>query len=175
MDWSPGVLSGDDHSMVIEIRRAVLVDWRAVREIRLEALTVAPTAFGSTLDHELAFSDSTWQRRAEESLTYLGWLGPRLVGTATAWLDPESAVAMSLVGMYVRAEARGTGCSHQLIDAVIEAASQAGARRLRLDVTEVNAAAHRCYQRHGFRETGRRYPLPHTPEIDEIEMVLDLS
>ncbi|HEX8508392.1 MAG TPA: GNAT family N-acetyltransferase [Propionibacteriaceae bacterium] len=162
--------------MAIEIRRAVVDDWPAIREVRLEALSVAPLAFGSTLAREVAFPDSTWQQRAESSLTFLARQGTRVVGTATGLAEPESDThTMSVVAMYVRAEARGTGCAHRLLDAVAEAASATGASWLRLDVTETNLAAVRCYRRHGFRETGRRRPLPHTPELTEIEMTLELG
>lgn len=76
--------------------------------------------------------------------------------------------------MYVEPGNRGNGCAHGLIDAVVHAAVAAGARCLRLDVTEPNVPAARCYRCYGFTETGRRQPLPHAPEVVEVEMVLDL-
>lgn len=161
--------------MRIEVRRAVSDDWTAMKEIRLRSLAEAPTAFGSTLEWEQAFTEETWRSRLETNLAFLALDGDRVVGTATGFDDPETNPGtVRLVAMFVEVAARGTGCAHRLIDAVSSAAATAGAQQLVLDVTDVNAVAARCYQRYGFRETGGRRPLPHSPEITEIEMVLDL-
>jgi hypothetical protein len=48
------------------VRRAVLGDEPILREVRLQALSDAPQAFGSTLDKELARSNADWG----------GWLSP---------------------------------------------------------------------------------------------------
>ena len=160
----------------MHIRRATASDWRAIRKIRLASLAAAPTAFASTLEREQEFSDQTWAHRAEAHPVFLALGGDEVVGTATAYDDPETEHdAMWLVAMYVAPAARGTGCAHLLIDAVVDAARSRGASRLLLYVTDVNPVAERCYRRYGFLATGRRLPLPHRPEITEIEMVLVLG
>jgi len=160
----------------ITIRPASAADWREVRRIRLQALAEAPWAFGSTLEREQGFTEETWRQRAGATWAYLAWDGDRVVGTATGLADPEPAQGtVQLVAMYVDPRARGTGCAHQLIDAVVSAAVAEGATRLLLEVTDVNPAAGRCYRRYGFVPTGRRKPLPHTPHVTELEMVLELD
>jgi ribosomal protein S18 acetylase RimI-like enzyme len=162
--------------MSIEIRRTSAADWREVRRIRLQALAEAPWAFGSTLEREQGFSEETWRQRAGAKSAYLAWDGDRVVGTVTGLADPEPAQGtVQLVAMYVDPGARGTGCAHRLIDAVVAAAVAGGATRVLLDVTDVNPAAGRCYRRYGFAPTGRRKPSPHTPHITELEMVLELE
>lgn len=54
-------------------------------------------------------------------------------------------------------------------------ATASGASRLTLQVTDVNLVAERCYRRYGFVPTGRWHPLPHRPDITEIEMAYDLG
>lgn len=142
----------------------------------MQALTDAPLAFASTLEREQQFDEQVWRTRAEHSFAFLAWRGDRAVGTATGFPDPGlPADYMALVAMYVDPQARATGCSHRLIDAVAQAAGEAGARFLVLWVTEVNPVAAACYRRHGFVDTGRRKPLPHTGSIVETEMVLPLT
>jgi GNAT superfamily N-acetyltransferase len=139
-------------------------------------LAEAPWAFGSTLEREQGFEEATWRRRAGANLTYLAWDGERVVGTVTGYADPEMEhETIRLVAMYVDPQARGTGCAHQLIDAVVAGAETEGAIRVLLDVTDVNPTASRCYQRYGFSPTGRRKASPHTPHLTELEMVLDLD
>ena len=82
---------------------------------------------------------------------------------------------MSLTAMYVEAAARGSGCARRLVDAVAGAAREAGASSLLLHVTEGNLPAERLYRRCGFIPTGRRQPLPHAPQLAEVEMVLLLT
>jgi GNAT superfamily N-acetyltransferase len=161
--------------MGFEIRRARSDEWRQMKAIRLRALAEAPTAFGSTLVREQTFADETWRARTESSMTFLAYESDRVVGTACGYVDPAGEPGVvQLVAMYVEPAARGQGCSHLLIDAVLDAAAAAGAAQVRLNVTDVNEVAARCYRRHGFSETGRTSRLLHSPEITEIEMMVAL-
>ena len=47
------------------IRRATPADLGVVRALRLEALRLAPTAYGSTLEREEAFDDTVWAGRLQ--------------------------------------------------------------------------------------------------------------
>lgn len=166
----------DDGVMSVDIRRATPRDWRALRCIRLASLADAPTAFASTLERELGFSEETWRSRVEAHPVFLAVRGEDVVGTATAYDDHETERdTVSLIAMYVAPTARGTGCAHLLIDAVVHAARAGGATSLLLYVTDVNPVAERCYRRYGFTATGRRRPLRHNAQISEIEMILELA
>jgi GNAT superfamily N-acetyltransferase len=162
--------------MTIQIHRATVEDWRQLKQIRLRALADAPTAFESTLEREQAFSDEVWRARIASSVAFLAFEGARAVGTACGLRDDQSEPGtFLLVGMYVDASARGTGCSHRLIDAIAEAAAALGGTSLRLMVANTNAVAMHCYLRHGFTETGVRLPMPNRPQTSEIEMQLRLA
>lgn len=157
------------------LRRANGDDWTSLRRIRLAALTEAPWAFGSTLEREQGFTEETWRSRAEDHPVFLVLEGDRAVATATAFVDPEHEPdAVQLMAMFVAPEARGRGCARLLLDAVVDTAASSGARRVLLQVTTANGPAERVYRRYGFTETGRREPLPHSPQIDQVEMALSL-
>ena len=49
----------------MEARRAQAGDWKALRQLRLQALADAPDAFASTLEAEVAYPDEVWRQRAE--------------------------------------------------------------------------------------------------------------
>ena len=48
--------------MEFRVRRAVMGDEGVLRALRIEALTEAPEAFGSTLERELARTTEDWRR-----------------------------------------------------------------------------------------------------------------
>jgi hypothetical protein len=55
------------------------------KDFRLLSLKVAPEAFGSTLERELAFTDETWYNRLAnpQAVTFLALQGDRVVGSLT--------------------------------------------------------------------------------------------
>lgn len=134
----------------VEVQRPE--DWRAWRDLRLEALKDTPIGFGELHADALLRTDEQWQER-------MGWPGVRLlayqdevvVGMAGGFHDPEGIPA--LVGVYVRPAARGQGVLAVLVDLV---AAWAAPNRLTLDVHEDNHRARAAYLKLGFVETGER-------------------
>lgn len=74
------------------VRRAGPGDWAALRRVRLAALADSPSAFGSTLEHELTLSEGEWRRRTETAATFLAWRGGEAVGLVTVFPQPEGRV-----------------------------------------------------------------------------------
>jgi GNAT superfamily N-acetyltransferase len=150
--------------------------WR-LRALRLRALAEAPQAFGSTLAKESTFADAVWVERAtrgaagEDKVTYVAEEGDRLVGLVTGSVE---AGRFDLFGMFVEPEARGRGVGAALVEAVIAWARARGATILYLGVTSTNHSAIALYERCGFRPTGTRRPLEHTPTLTELEMVREV-
>ncbi len=158
------------------IRSSTSADWEHYRDIRLQALRSAPTAFGSTYAGEQDRTEEIWRERAGNPRALLAFADGRPVGIAVGYDDPdEPAGTRSLVSMFVVDEQRGTGLATRLIDAVVVAARADGARQLALWVTEGNIPASLRYRAYGFRETGERAPLPHDSSLTELRMVLDLA
>jgi RimJ/RimL family protein N-acetyltransferase len=153
----------------------------ALRAIRLRALADTPLAFGSTEARETAYPPERWEQWAresaagEEQATFFAIAAEedRPVGLAYARIDADDRRVAHLFSMWVAPEARGTGAATDLVDAVVEWTTAAGARTLRTAVTIGNDAAARLYARAGFADTGEREPLGHSgAEVTRLERAL---
>lgn len=140
----------------ITVERVSEQDWRTLRDVRLRALAEAPQAFGSTLERELAFDESTWRERAAAGRTFLALRAGQVVGLAGYYVEPGHEDERQLVSMWVDPYARGSGAAALLVSAVREAAAAEGARTLTLFVADGNDRARHLYERLGFRSTGER-------------------
>jgi len=163
---------------MVVVREAVLDDWKAFRDTRLEALQDAPEAFMSTSQERAGSSDAYWQRRISRGGTFLAFLPEtetrRPAGLAggykeDAWLDRAE-----LVSLWVRPRARGRGVAKALIAAVAGWATSRNVRFMHLWVTESNIDARKLYERCGFSLTGEIQPLPSNLKINEIGMIRPL-
>ena len=93
-----------------------------------------------------------------------GFLADRRVHVAQVW------------GTWVDPAARGRGIGRQLVEAISEWARTAGARSLRLAVTDCTEAqpAVRLYRGLGFEPTGDAEPLGWNPELSALFMQREL-
>jgi ribosomal protein S18 acetylase RimI-like enzyme len=133
-----------------------------------------PDAYASEYQTEARFEPDLWKQRLATAASYLAFDDDQaLVGIATG-LETEDGDTY-VVGMYVAPEARGSGCAHQLLDAIAELATRRHAKRLVLEVAESNIRATRSYRSYGFVETGRRRTLERDPGITEIEFAYPLA
>ena len=137
------------------IRRAESGDEALLREIRLEALSEAPEAFGSTLERERARTLVDWQKWLSPSATFLLETdnGPR--GIAAGVPDSTDTTVVHLMAMWVHPALRGSGAASALVEAVLAWAEEQGASSVRLDVIDGNDRARQLYERHGFEATGK--------------------
>jgi len=160
----------------VVIRAATVEDWWRYRDIRLEALSSAPSAFGSTYSGEIDRSEELWRERTGNPRALLALAGDAVVGIAVGYDDPdEPAGSRALVSMFVTPAHRGTGLSTRLIDAIAADARDDDVRELVLWVTDGNDAARKRYEHSGFVATGHSQPLPRDPTLTEHRMTLDLS
>jgi len=154
----------------MEAWQAQAADWEALRQLRLRALADAPDAFASTLEEEVAFPAEVWRRRAEggpESANFIAREGGVDVGLAAVFAEPEVPGRMHLVSMWVDPRYRRRGVARALVDQAVRWAAERRAREVILWVADQNTAAHRLYERLGFRPTGERQPLPSNPARTE--------
>ncbi len=168
------------------MRETACGDWQALRDIRLEALETAPSAFGSTYEREAAFGEPDWLRRIARGGNFLAYIPeagipeasiPEAGASEPAGLIGgylETADIVELVSMYVRPKARGRGVGEALVATVFGWAQERGAKTVHLWVTESNDHARALYERCGFEPTGERQPLPSDPDQDEIAMARPL-
>jgi ribosomal protein S18 acetylase RimI-like enzyme len=139
---------------IFRIRRAESGDEPLLRKIRLEALSEAPEAFGSTLDRERARTLVDWQKWLSPSATFVleTTTGPE--GIAAGVPDSTDPAVVHLMAMWVHPALRGSGAASALVQAVLAWAEEQGARLVRLSVIDGNHRARRLYERHGFQDTG---------------------
>jgi GNAT superfamily N-acetyltransferase len=168
-------------------------EWRAMKELRLQALQdpVAHLAFLDVYEDAVARPDSYWQDRAAgagEGATGArqfiaegpdgGWVGTVTVLMEEAGTEDWAGFPVErrqghVVGVYVRPEHRGCGLTEVLFDEALRWAWEVGAERVRLIVHEDNGRAQRFYRRVGFVPSGRTVPLAARPGEMELEYVLE--
>ena len=147
-------MSSSARGQGVRIERLLPDDWELYRSIRLTALADAPTAFGSSLAHEIAMTEDVWRSRLAGRAQFVAiWQGNG-VGTAGGAQDRENASQALLIGMWVGPDARQMGIGELLVRAVVEWAMAEGFPTIKLWVTEGNDAAERLYARCGFARTG---------------------
>ncbi|MGH9172639.1 MAG: GNAT family N-acetyltransferase [Acidimicrobiales bacterium] len=162
--------------MSITVRRVALEEWTVLRQVRLAAMLDSPSAFGSTYERELSFTEDRWRERIERSPWWLAWLGEQPVGIIAAFTaEPESAPAdRHVVSMWVDPVARRQGVARILLDTVASWSLGDGADTLSLWVADGNEPAVRLYESYGFSLTGDQAPMPSNPDRCEHYMTMAL-
>ena len=155
-----------------------------MKALRLNALTDAPTAFGSTLAKESQFTDTDWAHKAAlwsgaaggRSGCRVALDGDTPVGIAAGYVPSDEPTARHawVVSMWVHPLYRGQGLGRQLIAFVERWARGQGLEELRLEVTIGNTAAQRLYEAAGFRVIGDPVPHPVYAGLREHVMVKPL-
>ena len=142
---------------MFQVRRAAAGDESIVRALRLEAMTRAPEAFGSTHERELARTRADWQRWLSTGATFILINAERASGIVAGLHDPADPSVVHLMSMWVDPICRGAGAADALVASVLSWARAEGAGAVRLAVVDTNVRARRCYERNGFRATGTQF------------------
>jgi RimJ/RimL family protein N-acetyltransferase len=144
------------------------------RDVRLEALSAHPEAFGSSHEYEAAQPLSWFSDRLASSTVLGAFRDAELVGIVGLAIQQGAKKAHkgTIVGMYVRPDA-GTG--RLLMAAIIELARRR-VELVQLTVVRDNERAKRLYAGIGFHEYGMEWhSLKHDGRYyDEILMAKDL-
>lgn len=155
--------------MSVAIRRAVIGDEPIVRALRLEALTEAPSAFGSTLEREFARTTADWQRWFSPGVTLILEASGAPRGLVAGVHDRDRKGVVHLMAMWVHPSLRGSGAADALVTNVTDWAASESASEITLHIAKGNDRARRCYERHGFRVTGVEI-AGNRPGFVEVEM-----
>jgi ribosomal protein S18 acetylase RimI-like enzyme len=102
-------------------------------------------------------------------VTFLLEAGGEACGLVAGGHDPHDSLVVHLMAMWVHPDHRGTGAADALVSAAKAWAAEVGATQVRLNVVESNGRARRCYERAGFRATGRQGVVEKSGDV-EIEM-----
>jgi ribosomal protein S18 acetylase RimI-like enzyme len=144
-----------------EVRKIGPDDWEIFRDIRLRSLADAPDAFGSTLDHEQASTETDWRRRASGSVVVVLDPAPVAVG---GLFDKEGVG--HVWGMWTDPAHRRRGHARAILDSLVPAVGP-----VQLHVNVANHGARRTYERYGFVASGVLEPL--RPGSDQrIELMI---
>jgi GNAT superfamily N-acetyltransferase len=163
----------------IEIRPLTPAEADAIlyRDIRLEALTANPEAFGSSHETEAAQPLSWFSDRLAGSSVLGAFRDAALVGiTGLAIQQGQKKAHKGLIwGMYVRPDARRAGTGRRLMEAIIELARHR-VELIQLTVVRDNEQARWLYASLGFQQYGMEWhSLKHDGRYyDEILMAKDL-
>ncbi|MEV8534728.1 GNAT family N-acetyltransferase [Streptomyces sp. NPDC051211] len=177
------------------IRPVRAEEWQKIKELRIAALRdpVAHLAFLERLEDAEGRSDEFWQKRAagaaggRRARQFVAeaadgsWDGSVVVlveepGAADFFEGVIDRHQGHLVGVFVRAEQRGTGLIDELFRAAVEWAwslEEPALERVRLYVHEDNTRAAAFYRRFGFVPSGRVVSLESDPDAKELEYVLE--
>jgi GNAT superfamily N-acetyltransferase len=155
--------------MQFVVRRAVTGDEAVLRVLRLQALADSPGAFSSTYERELARTTEDWGRWLTPGVTFFLEAGGEACGMVAGVRDSQDASIVHLMAMWVHPDQRGKGGADALVLSVKDWAAEVGATQVRLKVVESNDRAWRCYERAGFRATGRQGVVEKSGDV-EMEM-----
>lgn len=167
---------GADHAL----RALADGDAFAYKALRDEMLAQHPEAFTSDADTEAAKPAASYLARFGDGLpdsrrfTLGAWLGERLCGAISCENDERRKVRHvgHIVGMMVRADARGRGLGRALLaECIARAGRTPGLEMLTLSVSSHNAAAVSLYRAAGFERYGR---LPHAIKLGQAYHDKDL-
>jgi GNAT superfamily N-acetyltransferase len=161
---------------MVVVRAATAEEWQVLRDIRLDALRDAPTAFGSTYAKQAAYAEADWRRRISGGATFFAFASGHDAATPDGLVGgfQEKPETVELVSLWVRPRARGLGVGDALVVAVIDWAGTVNAASVHLWLTEANQHARKLYERCGFRPTDERQPMPANDSLFEVGMLRPL-
>lgn len=143
----------------IEIIVATGEIWRAVREIRLEALLRDPQAFGSTYAEAIERPDDDWRARVSHPtrITFLAMAGQTAVGIGGALHEDDDGdlTTGQITSLYVTPAHRHHGLGRRLMQAALDdLARDPAIARVILHVRSSQTAAQHLYASLGFVPVG---------------------
>ena len=116
---------------MMEVRMTAAQDWPLLKQVRLAALSSAPTAFGVSYGSAVKYTDEQWQERASAAAGPEFWLAfadNKPVGMIGGGVSQSGRY--NLIGMWVEPEMRGSGIASSLVEAVKSRALQTGHGRI---------------------------------------------
>jgi ribosomal protein S18 acetylase RimI-like enzyme len=139
----------------MQIRRLLPADAARYREIRLEALRLAPEAFSSTLASESGMPASWFAARLDGAAVFGAFRDDDLLGSAGFFVRGGGKAAHKgmLWGLYVRLDARRAGIGRRLVEGVIDHARRR-VELVQVAVVSSNEPARCLFSAVGFVEYG---------------------
>ncbi len=137
--------------------------WPEAKQLRLDALQAEPSAFASSYEDELAFSDDVWLARLntayarDGNLTFFAEVEGVLVGMAGAHWSSKAKLrhVAEVYGVYVRPDRRGRGIASALMRRLLDALrAMQQIEKVNLTVNATSEPAVALYSGLGFAIVG---------------------
>ncbi|AGT07940.1 GNAT family N-acetyltransferase [Paracoccus aminophilus] len=147
------------------------------REIRLEALRLAPRAFGSRYEDWRDVPLSSFKKRLSDARHFAAGEAdgrPLAVGCWQEGMVSDDPAQGWVMSVYARPEARGLGYAQAVMARIAEDARAAGMTSLGLHVVTTNHAALRFYARLGYADSGIAGVMSNLGD-PEFRLMLDLG
>jgi ribosomal protein S18 acetylase RimI-like enzyme len=136
---------------MIEVKRLPEDRWKEFRDLRFEALTRDPLAFGSSYEEDRALSEEEWKRRIKATLFAVSNDDPvGMVGYVFENKVKANHVA-NIFGVYVKRDYRGQGIGKKLIESALSTIEQnKKIIKIKLTVNPEQRTAMHLYEKYGF-------------------------
>lgn len=149
-------------------------DWKILRDVRLRALEDSPTAYISSRQMEIAWTEERWRSSFEGSVWVVARGRQEIVGMArSVRVEYRPALERHLESVWVEPGHRRTGVLRALLRYLAEL--EPDVREWRVWVLTDNVDARTAYERLGFRLTGERQPLNDSTGRSEERLSLSLG
>ena len=161
-------------SRMIDITRLGADRWADYRRLRLQALQLEPTAFGSSHDEESSLPEHEWRRRIANALFAVN--GGTPIGMIAVVQEPRRKVRhiAGIYGVYVDAAYRRQGVGDRLLAAALSAIQRLpDVLKVKLTVNPAQKAAVRLYARHRSETVGRLRRELHVDGLFYDELVME--
>jgi ribosomal protein S18 acetylase RimI-like enzyme len=141
--------------MNLTIRRISESEWKVYKNLRLEALRLAPEAFSSKYSDNIIIADEEWKKRVSKYATdinacnLIAWKDDLALGMVT-YINEEQP---SMYQMWVNPSFRKLGIAEKLVSTLQEWLKDSGQKTLICSVYKNNFAALNLYLRLGFYQT----------------------
>lgn len=119
------------------------------------------------------WSKGAYERLAQDGIS--GWVADGSDGVAGFITARAAGGEIEILNFAVRPKARCQGLGAQLLDKVLCWADTSSMDNIFLEVRESNQVARAFYERHGFREVGRRPRYYAAPIEDALLLALSLD
>src|SRR5262245_40780495 len=150
------------------------------RTVRLGALQDAPDSFGETFFEVAAKPMAYWEELTRsvtepaQNVMFLACMEDDVLGCVYGLVNRTRTDHGRVGGMGVSRASRRRGIGHALLEAVIAWSRRRAFKGLGLWAPAHSPAALALYTKAGFRETGLRQRMPTHPDLDIVEMTLQL-